>query len=156
MYSVLLPCSTLAFALPFLGDFQEPIEKTTVVGLLVVLCGFYTYEAESFKKRNVASAPPTPLALPDAHTKPKERTKLVPKPTSQSPGPFQPSFHERLILPLPVRGRRNRALTEPVETAIIPPALRNLQLRTMHSAEHAPLPSDDPDVDDDALRRLSH
>ena len=60
LYAVLLPLSTLAFGAPFLGQYQEPIVATTLIGLAVVLVGFSLYESDLVPKevslRGVASA----------------------------------------------------------------------------------------------------
>ena len=45
-YSILWPCSTLAFALPFLGPYQEPLRTSTLVGLAIVFGGFALYELD--------------------------------------------------------------------------------------------------------------
>lgn len=112
LYSVLLPLSTLAFGLPFLGPFREPIRGTTVAGLCVVLLGFYFYEADDLRSKGAArdGAPPPRRTPPTPTSTPRERTALVrsPPPAGRSPAPFVPAFHERLLLPLPVRSKGQR------------------------------------------------
>jgi len=44
-YAVLLPVTTLIFSLrPLMGAFTEPLSASTVLGLLLVLLGFYLYQ----------------------------------------------------------------------------------------------------------------
>ena len=50
-FSMLLPLTTLSYALPFLGPFREAIVPSTIVGLLVVLGGFLLYEIDEIKDR---------------------------------------------------------------------------------------------------------
>jgi len=49
LYAILLPLSTLAFGLPFLGVHREPIQPTTLAGLAIVFLGFLLYEADGFR-----------------------------------------------------------------------------------------------------------
>ena len=47
--AILAPCSyrlDVAFGAPFLGQYQEPIVATTLIGLAVVLVGFSLYESD--------------------------------------------------------------------------------------------------------------
>lgn len=128
LYSVLLPLSTLAFALPVLGEFREPIAPATVAGLVVVLVGFYLYEAA-----DLAAPRPLPAAKPTSVQ--SETAALVPP---SPPGEEQPAFHERLLLVrIPLRGRP-RALTEPVETRndLLRRALRASDSAERHLSEH--------------------
>jgi len=44
-YALLLPITTLLFSLhPLMGAYTEPLRATTLVGLLVVVLGFYLYQ----------------------------------------------------------------------------------------------------------------
>ena len=51
---MLLPLSTLAFGALFLGQYQEPIVATTLIGLAVVLVGFSLYESDSLVPKEVS------------------------------------------------------------------------------------------------------
>lgn len=56
-YAVLLPITTLLFSLhPLMGAYTEPLRATTVVGLLVVVLGFYLYQEPvlDLEKRSMA------------------------------------------------------------------------------------------------------
>ncbi|KAJ1457898.1 hypothetical protein M885DRAFT_586495 [Pelagophyceae sp. CCMP2097] len=44
-YSLLLPLTTLAYALPWLGEHREQVRPTTLLGLGIVLAGFFVYES---------------------------------------------------------------------------------------------------------------
>ncbi len=43
-FSLVLPFSTLAFSLPFLGVYSEALHGTTFIGLLIVMVGFSIYQ----------------------------------------------------------------------------------------------------------------
>jgi hypothetical protein len=46
-YAIILPITTLAFALPMLGRYQESFDISTILGLVVVLLGFFLWKGES-------------------------------------------------------------------------------------------------------------
>ena len=146
------------------GEFTEPIHEATVAGLVVVLLGFYFYEADDLKRSSripdadsassLASLSPAPPDRP--RRRPRERTKLVHR--AKSPPPPQDAFHERLILVhLPLRDKRHRrprSMTEPVESRADDLMLRRLNLSEHdhdhlhthgHAHSHLPLAADDPD-----------
>lgn len=51
-YAVLLPITTLLFSLhPLMGPYTEPLRATTLVGLLVVVLGFYLYQEPLLEER---------------------------------------------------------------------------------------------------------
>ena len=114
LYAVLLPLSTLAFGAPFLGQYQEPIVATTLIGLAVVLVGFSLYESDSLvpkevSLRGVASAA---VALRRRRFDVSEQDPLAPR-RRHVHVHNQPAFHERLLLPiLKVRSRSREALAE--------------------------------------------
>ena len=60
-YSMLLPITTLSNALPALGPYREQIQAPTIIGLLVVLSGFFAYEVSA---RFYAASCGTSLQLP--------------------------------------------------------------------------------------------
>ena len=111
---MLLPLSTLAFGAPFLGQYQEPIRATTLIGLAVVLAGFSLYESDSLvpkevSLRGVASAA---VALRRRRFDVSEQDPLAPR-RRHVHVHNQPAFHERLLLPiLKVRSRSREALAE--------------------------------------------
>ena len=115
LYAVLLPLSTLAFGAPFLGQYQEPIVATTLIGLAVVLVGFSLYESDSLvpkevSLRDVASAA---AALRRRRFDVSEQDPLAPRRRHHVHVHNQPAFHERLLLPiLKVRSRSREALAE--------------------------------------------
>lgn len=49
-YAIVLPLTTLTFSIPLLGKFQEPFQATTLVGLVVVLVGFFLWKSETLYK----------------------------------------------------------------------------------------------------------
>jgi hypothetical protein len=55
-YSLVLPFSTLAFSLPFLGTNRESLRATTFVGLVTVMAGFMLYQhaTRSFEEPSTA------------------------------------------------------------------------------------------------------
>ena len=118
LYAVLLPLSTLAFGAPFLGQYQEPIVATTLIGLAVVLAGFSLYESDSLvpkevSLRGVASAA---VALRRRRFDVSEQDPLAPR-RRRVHVHNQPAFHERLLLPiLKVRNRSREALAEMLGT----------------------------------------
>ena len=118
LYAVLLPLSTLAFGAPFLGQYQEPIVATTLIGLAVVLVGFSLYESDSLvpkevSLRGVASAA---VALRRRRFDVSEQDPLAPR-RRRVHVHNQPAFHERLLLPiLKVRSRSREALAELIRT----------------------------------------
>ena len=99
LYAVLLPLSTLAFGAPFLGQYQEPIVATTLIGLAVVLVGFSLYESDSLvpkevSLRGVASAA---VALRRRRFDVNEQDPLAPR---RRHGSQSARVHERLLLPI--------------------------------------------------------
>lgn len=111
-YSVLWPCSTLAFSAPWLGSFREPLKPETLLGLFLVFVGFGLYEFDDVFSSS--SSPQQSAYAPVADTP----LVVVPK------DPQIDAFHERAVLVrVPVtrseserRRRRTPSLFEAVRT----------------------------------------
>lgn len=97
-YSILLPCTTLAFALPCLGPFQEPLRLTTLAGLVIVMAGFALYEFFGvYTKRRVVVHEAAPLVV-------------VTSPTAKD---SIDAFHERIVLlQVPILRKRANSAEE--------------------------------------------
>lgn len=124
--AVLMPCSTLAFSAPFLGQFREPLRPETLLGLALVFAGFGLYEFEDLVKQ-----PPTaaysPLAPSGADTH-----MLVPHHTQKSVD----AFHERIVLVrVPVRPSSSE-MPPIVGNENQKPGVYNTNQMSTHDASH--------------------
>lgn len=135
-YSMLLPLTTLSYALPFLGPFQEGVHAPTLIGLGLVLAGFVCYEYREFVKsckEGADSRDVSPSVQSSSGVTPKgaEAAALLASMDEGASMSSAPSFQERLVLlPLQIstgqhRGKREggvvtySAIPEPREQELV-------------------------------------
>lgn len=101
-YAIILPLTTLAFTLPFLGEYTEPFQAQTLCGLFVVLIGFGIWKRDDLFNETTSFA-----TIPDVsetggccNNKEESDSIIINKPHigSQSTD----GYHERLIIIGPV------------------------------------------------------
>lgn len=64
-YAIILPLTTLAFSLPFLGSYSEPFQMASLLGLVVVLSGFFMWKFNSFCRDDSIIAAATASSVGD-------------------------------------------------------------------------------------------
>jgi len=91
-YAVLLPITTLLFSLhPLMGAYTEPLRATTLVGLLVVVLGFYLYQEP------VLGLEKSKAAEEDKEGGEEEEGEEEEEEEERAMGVRVPSFQERVV-----------------------------------------------------------
>ena len=91
-YAVLLPITTLLFSLhSLMGAYTEPLRATTLVGLLVVVLGFYLYQEPvlGLEKRKAAEEEKEGGEEEEGEEEGEEERRTM--------GVRVPSFQERVV-----------------------------------------------------------
>mmetsp|Transcript_7454 Transcript_7454/g.11140 ORF Transcript_7454/g.11140 Transcript_7454/m.11140 type:complete len:454 (+) Transcript_7454:35-1396(+) len=99
-YSILVPCSTLAFSAPCLASFREPLRLETIFGLLLVFFGFVLYEFDDIRITCLSQTRSQPEAMP-LHSllpaSPKVIDSTIPTKIQATRDFDHTSFQERFI-----------------------------------------------------------